>query len=132
MVKKFNAKKTTDNAVRLLINIVIAGINFTVATSLLNTVTTTAGIIVSSMITLLVLIVVIPMIFQIRKGPETLVDLIIAIPAGLILVTLVVSPLTPMTSDPTCMSPIVCQPLAVSILACNGWASSLKNIKSPQ
>jgi len=86
---KFDMKKTVKTGTRLLINVIVGGLILMLASNLLDSITTSAGAIISGIVTLLILLVVIPQIFAIRKGPELITDLILAIPAGLVMVSLV-------------------------------------------
>jgi len=85
---KRNFKKTGRLLVRAGFNVVIAGIIFGLVISLLNGVQAT-GVIISELVALVVLLVVVPQIWEMRKGPENLMNLVLGIPLGLAIVGLV-------------------------------------------
>ena len=85
---KRNAMKTGKLVFRAGFNVVIAGIIFGIVMSLLNGVQA-FGVFVSQLVALTVLLLVVPKIWTMRKGKESLMVLILGLPLGLAVVGLV-------------------------------------------
>ena len=88
MSKTRNAMKTGKLLARAGFNVVVAGLFFTLFMSLLGGLQT-IGVLISEVIALVLLVLVIPQIWKMRKGPENLMILILGIPIGLAVVGIV-------------------------------------------
>ena len=85
---KRNAMKTGRLLTRAGFNVVVAGIIFGLFMSLIGGIQAT-GVVISELVALVVLLMVVPQIWKMRKGPENLMALILGIPIGLAVVGLV-------------------------------------------
>lgn len=88
MAKRRIIKGNGRLLVRAGFNVVVAGIFFGIFMAFLGGLTA-GGIILSEVIALFVLVMVVPQIFRIRKGQETLMALVLGIPIGLSVVSIV-------------------------------------------
>lgn len=99
MAKTRNAVKTGKLLARTGFNVVIAGLIFTLFMSFFSGLQTT-GVLISEVVALIVLVLVIPQIWRMRKGVENLMILILGIPIGLAVVG-IVGALFPTLTIPT-------------------------------
>ena len=84
MAKKIIGKAVGKFAFRVLFNTIIAAVLLTVLGDFL----LGQSILVSSVITLAILIIGIPMIMQKRQGQESMMALVVAIPAGVVMLNI--------------------------------------------
>lgn len=76
-------------ALKVLVNIIIAGVIYSIANTIISNLTA-GGVILSTIVSLAILLFIVPYIFQIHKGNESeqFLSLIVGLPVGFALLTL--------------------------------------------